>query len=192
MSNQNSPEGPGPNSENNSNRKPVKAKYQEFKQNKFENRKSAVGEVSDSTSTFKQPAQNKKIIFDNLQLGKTSSNNEVLIIPPIGVSHNQNKKIVFDEDYISKSSGGKLEEKIPESDDAWYHLLIKPDVPWYQQDKPLKAVREVATEEVNKCEGEGKRYLEEDASNYQKGDTLSPTPPPKKKKIKHYSMVHNQ
>ncbi|KZS20710.1 CCAAT/enhancer-binding protein zeta [Daphnia magna] len=168
VSNQNSPEGPGPNSENNSNRKPVKAKYQEFKQNKFENRKSAVGEVSDSTSTFKQPAQNKKIIFDNLQLGKTSSNNEVLIIPPIGVSHNQNKKIVFDEDYISKSSGGKLEEKIPESDDAWYHLLIKPDVPWYQQDKPLKAVREVATEEVNKCEEEGKRYLEEDASNYQK------------------------
>ncbi|XP_059352378.1 CCAAT/enhancer-binding protein zeta-like isoform X2 [Daphnia carinata] len=159
---------PGTNLENISNRKPVKTKYQEFKQNKFENRKAAVEEASNSTSTLKQPVQNKKIIFDNSQLGKTSSKNEVPIIPPVGVSHNHNKKIVFDEDYISKSSGGKLEEKTPESDNAWYHLLIKPDVPWYQQDKPLKAVREVSPEEVNKCEEEGKRYLEEDAVNYQK------------------------
>ncbi|KAI9556412.1 hypothetical protein GHT06_018986 [Daphnia sinensis] len=166
--NQTLPEVPDPNLENSSNRKPTKAKYQEFKQNKFENRKSAVGDAPNSASTFKQPAQNKKIIFDDSHLSKASTNNEVLIIPPVGVSHNQNKKIVFDEDYISKPSGGKWEEPIPESDNAWYHLLIKPDVPWYQQDKPLKAVREVSPDEVNKCEQEGKRYLEEDALNYQK------------------------
>ena len=55
------------------------------------------------------------------------------------------------------------------SDDSWYHLLIKPDIPWYQQDKPLKTNGEVSPEAVRKCEEEGKKYLEEDAINYQKG-----------------------
>jgi hypothetical protein len=48
-------------------------------------------------------------------------------------------------------------------------LLIKPDIPWYQQEKPLKSNREASLEEVSKCEEEGKKYLEEDTINFQKG-----------------------
>ena len=144
----------------------AKGKYSEFKQNKFQNKNSAFQEAP----TFIQPTQNKKIIFDNTYIAKNPVKDIVKIAPPAPIIHkNENKKIIFDEDYISKPSTDNSQESYSASDDSWYHLLIKPDIPWYQQDKPLKTNGEVSPEAVRQCEEEGKKYLEEDAINYQKG-----------------------
>lgn len=95
-----------------------------------------------------------------------------LIIPPIGSSQKpQNKKIVFDEDYLVKSSNASKVGNNPSGNqEAWYNLLIKPDVAWYLQDKAFKSQDTPSPEFVRKCEEEGKMYFEEDTLNYEKGN----------------------
>ena len=115
------------------------------------------------------PGQNKKIVFDSESISTTSEpkpkdknlGNQGGLLPA-----GQNKKIVFDESYIVNSEDPAAEDK----EDAWYQLLIRPDQPWYQQGKKLKADSSTPSpEEVKKCEEEGRRYLEEDTVNYQRG-----------------------
>lgn len=99
-----------------------------------------------------------------------------IIIPPLGsVQKAANKKIVFDEEYLLNSSNtSKPGKDSSNSKDVWYNLLIKPDVAWHQQDKATKASLENPPAElVKQCEEEGKRYLEEDTLNYEKGITFS-------------------
>lgn len=119
---------------------------------------------------FIAPAgQNKKIVFDKevpteaeAKAARKEMEKQGAIAPG-----GQNKKIVFDESYIvnsSDSAGGAPDKE------AWYNLLIRPDLAWYQQGKKLKADGAPASpEEIKKCEDEARRYLEEDTANFQKG-----------------------
>ena len=178
---QNAPKVASRNVASTTNEKFTKGKFAENKTTKFQNKNNVPAEAFgnkpalNSNNLFNQPAQNKKIIFDKSYIGNNSKREENNGNLPTGIIQNpQNKKVIFDEEYIVNSSnnsgtGANLQTNSSESKESWYHLLIKPDIPWYQQDKTLNAVQDVSTEEVKKCEEEGKRYLEEDTTNYQKG-----------------------
>lgn len=116
--------------------------------------------------------QKKHHPFEKRPTEKNSIKPETpLIIPPIGSSQKpQNKKIVFDEEYLVKSSNlSKVANNPSSNQEAWYNLLIKPDVAWYLQDKAFKSHDTPSAEVIRKCEEEGKMYLEEDTLNYEKG-----------------------
>lgn len=159
--------------------KSTKGKFSENKNTKFQNSGPAQAfggkPALNNNNLFNQPAQNKKIVFDNSYIGSNSVREESHGKQSTGIVQNpQNKKVIFDEEYIVNSSnnlgtGANLQANSSESKESWYHLLIKPDMPWYQQDKTLNTMPEASSEEIKKCEEEGKRYLEEDTVNYQKG-----------------------
>ena len=148
--------------------------------------------VSDETGTLSytnkeasinlnQPKQNKKVVFDEAGNPHTKKDAPINIDQP-----KQNKRIVFDNSYLVNSStepdsseksfkNGKPQQinfdKAKEGT-AWYNLKIKPDVPWYQQGKKLKAGPPInSTDERSKLEEEGRKLLEEDSFNFKKGKT---------------------
>lgn len=146
---------------------------------------------------FNQKPQNKKIMFgseDNQQRTKnipdkskvngsvktTKNKDETKTVNTAANGNSatgaqQNKKIVFDPDYLEKSrqkNTPKNESKKQQdsTEDSWYKLLIRPDMPWYHQGKKLKSDDTSASpEDVRKCEIEGQRYLEDDSANFMKG-----------------------
>lgn len=160
----------------NSNTNVAKWKNTEGNNSKFQNKnKTALKPPITTIKPADQPTQSKKIIFDESYIGNNSTKkNNAKVQPPIDLFQApQNKKVIFDEDYILKSSNSSgLENNPMETDNQeWYNLLIKPDVVWYQQGrKDLPDPKEQpSAEEVRKCEEEGKKYLEEDTVNFQRG-----------------------
>ena len=152
--------------------KPPQNKKIVFDQSQKKDFKRKQGD-QEETSGFKidlsKPAQNKKIVFEEALANEPSTRKkqgDQLTGLSISTGPPQNKKIVFDESYIVG------DQPLPNTskDEAWYNLLISPDKPWYQQGKKLKSDgSEPSTEDVSKCEAEGKRYLDEDTANFMKG-----------------------
>ena len=162
--------------------KKIKEKVPALKKaNELTNKKStySFGEKPNSNSAFKAPQgtkqeKNKKIVFDDDGAAK--------VVQPV-IQNKQNKKIIFDESYIMNTedrlstqsavkpdslnaSGSKSnDDSIP-----WYNLLVKPDVPWYQQTKNLNQDGpQVSAELAKKYEEEGKQYLDDDCTNFRRG-----------------------
>ena len=159
----------------------VKNNVNQFQKNKkqtFNNNDKANKNVQqNSTNIATHQPQNKKIVFDEEYIN-TKSNQDAEGKSTVNSEHQpQNKKIVFDEEYIVNSSNtsghGVNSGKNETSKGSWFNLLIKPDMPWYQQDKALESsAAEFSAEEIRRCEIQGKNNLEEDVVNYQKGILL--------------------
>lgn len=160
------------------------------KTKKAQNNKNVIDKTSASPHPKKetamknnQPKQNKKVVFDE------AGNPVAKEIPTSNDQPKQNKRIIFDQSYLVNSSkndatadsssqpnsfkSGKPQQinfEKAKDGTAWYNLKIKPDVPWYQQGKKIKAGAPIAsTDERTKIEEEGKKLLEEDAFNFKKG-----------------------
>ena len=101
-----------------------------------------------------QPKQNKKIIFDESYIVNSEE--------PVAGNGSQKSKFQPKKDFTSKDPSNK---SLP-----WYNLLIKPDAPWHQQGKQLKADVEVSSDQLTKLQEEANKILEEDSFNFKKGN----------------------